>query len=80
MRAKTEQPMMSAKWRVEQDGDTVLLHVRFWNGHAISITAFADDAVPPFVALRSAGSESDLAELDYVAFRCWCDGALGRRG
>jgi hypothetical protein len=70
---------MSAKWRVEQVDDMLTLRVELWNGHSIVITAFADDAMPPLVALRGGDAEHDLDETSFARLRAWLDTAQGRR-
>ena len=70
---------MTARWHVERDGDAEVLHVELWNGFGLTITAWADDAAAPFVALRSTEhGEHDLAECDFASFRRWLEGAQGK--
>jgi hypothetical protein len=75
----TDQPSMAARWRVEQDSEAMHLHVELWNGHAIGVTVWRDDAAQPFVALRSTEhGEQDLAEVTAGSFRRWLEGAQGK--
>jgi hypothetical protein len=71
---------MSARWRVTEDADTLVLHVSLWNGHHLVLTAWRDDAAPPLCALRdSKGAELYLAQCTATDFRVWLDRAQGRQ-
>ena len=70
---------MNATWVVGEDPDMLTLRIALWNGHAVVVAAWKDDAAVPFVALCDGTAERDLAELDCAGFRRWLDGAQGRR-
>ena len=59
------------------------LRVELWNGYAVHVLAWKDDAAPPCVILRGdadvhAGAERDLADQTAASFRAWLDRAQGR--
>jgi hypothetical protein len=69
---------MSAQWCVTEDPEFLSLRINLWNGHAVVLTAWKDDAAQPFVALCSDSAEHDLAEVTAPHFRRWLDGTQGR--
>jgi len=42
---------MGARWVVTEDADMIGLRVDLWNGFAVHVLAWKDDAAPHFVAL-----------------------------
>jgi hypothetical protein len=72
-------PGHSARWVVTEDADMIGLRVDLWNGFAVHVLAWKDDAAPPFVALRQDnGNERDLANETFISFRAWLNDAQGR--
>jgi hypothetical protein len=70
---------MAARWVVTEDTDMIGLRVSLWNGHAVHVLVWKDDATSPFVALRQdGGGERDLADETFASFKRWLDAAQGR--
>lgn len=67
---------MTARWHVvASDRDMISLVVDLWNGHSITLTAWADDRA----VMRWQGNDGrDFSDDTATSFRAWLNQAQGR--
>jgi hypothetical protein len=66
---------MAARWQVIPDNEGLTLLVELWNGHAITLTTWADDRI---VTLWNGNKGHNFADDTLASFRRWLDQAQGR--